>query len=264
MRAVLGIDAAWTQRQPSGVALLVEGRRGWRCAGLAPSYADFVRVAGGEAVDWARPRVDGGVLDAEALVRAVRRLAPKAKLLAVGVDMPLARGPITRRRPCDDAISRRFGKAKCGTHSPTPERPGRLSAHVRRAFEVAGFALAVRPGSPRPAVLEVYPHVALLTLTGSEVRLRYKVARNRKFWPGLDPSERRQRLLDEWKRILRALRREVTFELDLPARPETFSGLKRYEDAIDAVVCAWMAREFLLDRAEPVGDDFAAIWVPRG
>jgi predicted RNase H-like nuclease len=262
MRAVLGIDAAWTKRQPSGVAMLVEERDRWRCAGLAPSYADFIRLAEGEPVDWGRQRVEGGELDAAALVRASRRLAPEAELLSVGVDMPLARGPITRRRACDDEISRRFGKAKCGTHSPTPERPGPLAERVRQAFEGHGFALAVGQAAPQPAVLEVYPHVALLALTGSEVRLEYKVARSRKFWPGLDAPARRQQLLAAWRGILRALRREVAFELDLPARPQTFSGMKRFEDALDALVCAWMAREFLLGRAKAEGDEFGAIWVP--
>jgi hypothetical protein len=35
---MLGIDAAWTEKEPSGVALL-KGRLGaWQCAAVAPSY----------------------------------------------------------------------------------------------------------------------------------------------------------------------------------------------------------------------------------
>lgn len=59
-RAVLGIDAAWTAAAPSGVALVVEGERGWTCAGLAPGYGRMKR-------------------DEDALARRVRgaaRLAP--------------------------------------------------------------------------------------------------------------------------------------------------------------------------------------------
>jgi predicted RNase H-like nuclease len=264
-RAVLGVDAAWTPRQPSGVALLVEERGGWSCPLAAPSYADFVRGAGGEAVDWARPRVEGGKLDAAALLAAARRLAPGAEVLAVGVDMPLGHGPITARRPADDAISRRYGGRGCGTHSPTPERPGRLAGEVRRSFERQGFALATARRPAGPALLEVYPHTALLHLTGAGYRLPYKVARSRRYWPGEDRAGRRRLLLEEYRKILRALRREVRLEHRLPAAGEDgpLSALKRYEDAIDAVVCAWMAREFVLGRAEAVGDERAAIWVPK-
>ncbi|MCK6548007.1 hypothetical protein L6R52_19305 [Myxococcota bacterium] len=45
MSWVLGIDAAWTASEPSGVALVgqVDGR--WRCAGLAPSDSEFCALA---------------------------------------------------------------------------------------------------------------------------------------------------------------------------------------------------------------------------
>lgn len=41
MRAVLGIDAAWTITQPSGVALAVERSNGWRMIAAAASHQRF-------------------------------------------------------------------------------------------------------------------------------------------------------------------------------------------------------------------------------
>lgn len=42
MISVLGIDAAWTDHEPSGVALVTgEGAGHWRCRCVAPSYASF-------------------------------------------------------------------------------------------------------------------------------------------------------------------------------------------------------------------------------
>jgi hypothetical protein len=38
--------------------------------------------------------------------------------------------------------------------------------------------------------------------------------------------------------------------------------MKRYEDALDAILCAWVAIEFLEGNAEPLGDEQAAIWTP--
>jgi hypothetical protein len=48
-------------------------------------------------------------------------------------------------------------------------------------------------------------------------------------------------------------------------RPETwkFVALRRFEDAIDALVCAWMAAEFWSGRARAVGDANAPIWIPH-
>lgn len=40
------------------------------------------------------------------------------------------------------------------------------------------------------------------------------------------------------------------------------SGLKRYEDSLDALVCAWAGAKYLEGAAMPYGDATAAIWVP--
>jgi len=45
---------------------------------------------------------------------------------------------------------------------------------------------------------------------------------------------------------------------DLPTGIE----LKAYEDALDAIVCAWVAICALEGRAAPFGDDASAIWIP--
>jgi hypothetical protein len=45
MHAVLGIDAAWTAAQPSGVALAVERGNGWRMIGAVASYQRFHALA---------------------------------------------------------------------------------------------------------------------------------------------------------------------------------------------------------------------------
>ena len=264
MRAVLGIDAAWTEGEPSGVALLVEETGSWRCVAVAPSYADYLHLAGGGSVDWGRRRIEGGPPEPSRLLDATRRLEPRADLLAIGVDMPLSRVAITGRRAADDEVSRRYGGFGCGTHSPSAQRPGPVSRSLRSAFEEQGFTLAVKGSARLPALLEVYPHPALLALTGENYRLQYKVSRSRRYWPHLGGPARARRLLGIWQRILGALRREMLLSLTLPVDPESLSGLKRYEDSVDALVCAWVAREFLEGRAECLGDDDAVIWVPAG
>jgi hypothetical protein len=42
MTTVLGIDAAWTFHEPSGVALVINDAEGWRLLKLASSYQAFL------------------------------------------------------------------------------------------------------------------------------------------------------------------------------------------------------------------------------
>ena len=265
MRAVLGIDAAWTVAQPSGVALLVEGRRRWRCAGVAPSYAAFLGLAAGEPVDWERRAGPGSSPPVAALLAAARALAPGCDVAVAAVDMPLAARAIEARRPCDDALSRRFAWYGLGVHSPSPERPGRVSVALRRGFARAGFRLATtRKLDGARHLLEVYPHTALLALLDLDYRLPYKLARARRYWPAASRDERRARLLAAWSRILRALRRKLAgAALALPPAAAPTSRLKRFEDALDALLCAWTGVEFLAGRAAALGDATAAIWSPE-
>lgn len=263
MRAILGIDAAWTRSQPSGVALAVEVRGRWRCAGLAPSCADFEALARGVPVDWERARVPVGALDAGRLLTAARRLAPEAKVAVVAVDMPLSLRPITRRRAADDLVSRHFGARACSTHSPTVTRPGRLADDVRAGFGRRGFPLRTaddRSGQT-PALIEAYPHTALLGLMGAEYRLPYKVSKTNRYWPGQSVQKRIRNLVTVWQRILGRLGEHVGFEMEIPRKPRSLAALKRYEDGLDALVCAWVGIRFLAGGAKAMGDSEAAIWV---
>jgi hypothetical protein len=49
---ILGIDAAWTEKEPSGMALLESSQVGWRCVAVTPSYGSFLALAEGTPVDW--------------------------------------------------------------------------------------------------------------------------------------------------------------------------------------------------------------------
>jgi predicted RNase H-like nuclease len=131
-----------------------------------------------------------------------------------------------------------------------------------------GWRLAVagtEAGGGGPFLLEVYPHPALLILLPAGYRVPYKVSKATKYWPEASPRERIERLLGLFEVILAALKREVAgIELGLP-RPEAVrsrASLKRYEDALDALVSAWVGIQFLEDRAEAFGDGTAAIWCP--
>lgn len=181
------------------------------------------------------------------------------------MDLPLARSPVRARRVSDNAVTRAFGRYGCGTHSPLPARPGPLSDAIRKAWAANGFPLATASTLPGtcPALLEVYPHPALLHLTQSTYRLRYKISRAKAYWPDESIPERITHLLTIYRTIVRAFDTLIHGIPDfLPDTVSSCSALKRYEDALDALVCAWVAAEYVESRVRAYGDADSAIWIP--
>ncbi len=257
---MLGIDAAWTVTEPSGVALVVEGVDGWRLAAVRPSYGQFIADAG-QAPSNARPT--GCIPNVPALLRACEILHP-AKPDIVAVDMPLSLTPIISRRVADNRVSEAYWRHHCGTHTPSSTRPGTMSDNLRSEFADAGYVLATSKPIPNPALLEVYPHPALVELANAERRLPYKISKMRKYWVGCTPSERRKLILVEWAKIVSLLDERISgiFKtLPPPNFDAPVSMLKAYEDQIDAVICAWVAICVIEGTAVPFGDANSAIWI---
>lgn len=262
MHALLGLDAAWTPKTASGVALLVGDVGNWRCLRVAPSRRAFVAQAGEAPVDFGSAVVDDDAPLHEVIAVACS-LAGVSSLSVLAVDMPLAVGPIVGRRAADNCVSREYGARGCAVHSPTPARPGPVAERLRDEALACDLPLVTR-GPPRtPALIEVYPHVSLLQLLGASYRVGYKVSRARKYWPGRSRLERVGLLLEAWRGIEGALARVV----EMPVREAALGTwstrmLKAYEDALDGAICAWTAALYLEGRTTPLGDDDAAIWVP--
>lgn len=260
VRAVLGIDAAWTAKEPSGVALAVETKAGWRLAAVESSYERFVAAAG-EALP-ANRRPLGSVVGASALIDAAAKMGGDVVEL-IAVDMPLSPDPITGRRECDNHISRLFGARKAAVYSPSAARPGKIADDFREAFGALGFPLCV--SNPARGLIEVYPHAALIAFLRAPERLPYKVQRTGAYWRGLPIRDRRAKLRETWGRILVELDRRVDGVADallVPGDEDSGWRLKAFEDKLDAVVCAATAIACLNGEAEAHGDHAGAIWVP--
>ena len=137
MAAVLGIDAAWTARNPSGVALALQIGSSWRLIRASASYADFLNEVAG-----ARPM--GGPAAVPALLDRARILAGGEPVLVVAVDMPLSFEKIVSRRVSDNAVSRAFRgdevRHPADEHAAVP--PDRIRAE--RAW-TEGWKAANRP-----------------------------------------------------------------------------------------------------------------------
>jgi predicted RNase H-like nuclease len=259
-RAVLGIDAAWTLSQPSGVALLSESSSGWRLVAAEASYQRFHARAHGLTSE-ARPT--GSEPNPKELLSSSRKLCGRPADL-VAIDMPVAFTPIVGRRPSDDAVSKAYGGRKAGTHTPSKNRPGRISDDLRRGFEAGGYFLQTSVAKT-PGLIEVYPHPALIELAVACKRLQYKVSKVRSYWHWATPPQRQDLLYCEWDSIVTLLEGEIAgVKAALPLPSQGASGVvrKSYEDTLDAIVCAWVAVCALEGRAVPFGDESPAIWIP--
>jgi predicted RNase H-like nuclease len=181
--------------------------------------------------------------------------------------MPMARKPITRRRKADDAVSKAFGAKGAGVHSPSAVRPGQHGERLTHAFINAGFPLVTEAAKfpTRPALIEVFPLAALVRLMQLSKRPCYKISKTTRYWPNLDKAERLVRLRMMWAKIASALQSDVeNIDVAFPDCTEvkTFAALKPHEDALDAIVCAWVGRQYLAGNAEPFGNANASIWIP--
>lgn len=208
MTTILGIDAAWTAAQPSGVALIQRHYGRWRCLAAAPSYPSFELLARAVACDWSQGG-EAGQADVGRLIAAAEHLAGES-LGVAAVDMPVSTADITGRRAADREVSRRSWAVTC-------ECPTRSASRV-----ATGPALESRSGS-------------------------------RGCW-----QSSRRSLTDLAVHI-----DGISVPLPRPQDVETLSSLKRYEDAIDALVCCWVGSQYLDGLAVALGDETAAIWCPR-
>jgi predicted RNase H-like nuclease len=92
MVSILGIDAAWTSTEPSGVALIAGDSTSWRVLGVAPSFESFVTLASGKPVDWTGGRFGGTSPNVTELLSAARSLGGADPIL-IAIDMPVATTP---------------------------------------------------------------------------------------------------------------------------------------------------------------------------
>lgn len=160
---ILGIDAAWTAREPSGVALIGEQNGRWHLVAVAASYGQFTADGG----SLARPQ--GSQADPSTLVAAcVAQCGKRPDIVAI--DMPLARSPITKRRESDNAVSREYAGRGAGTHTPSSVRPGPIGDELTSSFLDVGYLLLTRR-IETPGLMETYPHPALIELTAQAKRL---------------------------------------------------------------------------------------------
>lgn len=215
----LGIDLAWGERNPSGLAALrFDGRR------QRLSLFDSGRVTADEEIlAWVARHATGTTL--------------------LGIDAPLiAPNPLGVGRPCDGQVTSAFGKFHAGTYPANRVKCAR-PLRLRRKLEEAGFD----PDPDFPArssgrrQMEVFPHPAQVVLFHLPRILKYKkgpLAAKRR---GLTRLARH--VTRDLPRLKPALALNSALRELCGAIPQIATGneLKAREDTLDAVICAYVA-----------------------
>jgi predicted RNase H-like nuclease/ppGpp synthetase/RelA/SpoT-type nucleotidyltranferase len=212
----VGVDLAWGARNPTGVAVLQDD-------GVllhVSARGDDASLLGALA-----PYVEGPCV--------------------VGIDAPLVVTNATGNRPAEAALNKDFARFDAGAHPSNTGKP-ELAGEPRGARLAASLHLDIDPASTASRrALEVYPHPATVALFRLGRTLKYKNKRGRTV------DELRSELL-ALMRLLEGLRdaplpMEVDHHHDWRAlvsqveAAERKSDLRRAEDQVDAVICAYVA-----------------------
>ena len=211
----VGLDLAWGERKATGVAVVdADGR------------LVHITVAQDDSsiLEEMAPYVDGDCL--------------------VAIDAPLVVTNPTGQRGCETDLNRDFAKFQAGAHPANTGKP-EFAGTPRGARIAAALGLDMDPHSRAARrAIEVYPHPATVVLFRLGRTLKYKHKQGRNL---TQLRTELLRLMDEIEGLAQA-----TVPLRVADHPEwrqlrstvetaeRKSDLRRAEDPIDAVVCAYV------------------------
>jgi len=212
----VGVDLAWGQRSPTGVAVL-DSRGKLRHIGVAGDDADLLAQL--------QPYVGGACV--------------------VAIDAPLVVTNPSGNRPCEAALNRDFRRFDAGAH---PANTGLAwfsdGGRGARLCSVLELDLDPRSSSSRRA-MEVYPHAASVALFNLQRTLKYKQKTGRDFPQLQSELLRLMSFVESLRTAKPALDVSDSDWLELKRSVQDATRkaqLRRAEDPVDAVLCAYIAR----------------------
>jgi predicted RNase H-like nuclease/ppGpp synthetase/RelA/SpoT-type nucleotidyltranferase len=212
----VGLDLAWGEKKPTGVAAIDDG---------------------GTLVHLSAQTDDDSILRAiEPYVRGD---------CVVGIDAPLIVVNDDGNRACEAALNKDFQRFQAGAH-PSNRRKPEFANGTRGARLAAALNLDIDPFSAGARVaLEVYPHAATIALFRLGRTLKYKAKPGRAFGRLQSELLRLMEMIDglaSSEPPLFAARHEGWRRLRRSVESATRkSELRRAEDQVDAVLCAYIA-----------------------
>jgi len=213
----VGVDLAWGDRKPTGLAVLDASGGLVRVAAVQTDEEILAELA---------PFTDGDCL--------------------VAFDAPLIVRNPTGNRPAEAALNKDFARFHAGAHPVNTGKP-EFSGVPRGARLASALKLDLNPRSGRGRrAIEVYPHAATVALFRLGRTLKYKAK----------PGRTRELMQSELLRLMGLVGglagADPALHLDGPGsgwadlleaagRAERKSELRTVEDQVDAVVCGYVA-----------------------
>jgi predicted RNase H-like nuclease len=211
----------------------------WRIDGNHSGIA----VMEGDAEQVRLTRVSADVTSMAGVVDLIRDHASTDTVVAI--DAPLVIKNEKGQRDCERLINSHFGRYHAGCHSSNLEHPHTaVGSRVVSALERIGFehnfALDETKQRSGKWVFEVYPHPAMVQLFSLKRIIRYKKGRVGEKRAGL--AILRQHLRDLANGSKGLVESTILIEvLGRDLEPLRGEALKRHEDTLDAIFCAYLA-----------------------
>ena len=220
----VGVDIAWSENNPTGVAVL-EGDK---------------ESASLRAIDL--------VETDEEIIEFIAEETNEEDAI-VTIDAPLKVPNEEGRRPAEEVVGQLFSKYDAGAHPANRKRLSQWTGRVRgeemvEKLENEGFTHS--PELERHErcrkVMEVYPHPSMVALFDLDQILKYKKKSGRDYDFVYEEFERFQENLKQLENREAALETPEIVEKDV----EGLIGqdLKAYEDKLDALFCAYIAYSY--------------------
>ncbi len=221
MTSFIGIDMAWK----------IDGN----------NSAIAVMVGDADRVELTCISKDLNTLDG--IIGFVRRNLSENSVIAIDASLVVTNE--TGQRPCEKLIGKTFGRYHASCHSSRLGKPYattgmHLVGELTRFGVLHDFDMSKAKGRPGKWVFEVYPHPAMIRLFGLDKIIAYKKGSVPEKRVGLQTLRGHLRSLADGSSGL-VMSATLDSLLDKDLAPIRGQELKKYEDTLDSVFCAYLA-----------------------
>lgn len=233
----VGIDIAWSDNNPTGIAV-IEGDR-----------------ESGALISVEIVETDGEIVD------FVEEIVGEDNAL-ITVDAPLTVPNETGRRPAEDAVGKLFSKYDAGAHPANRKILSQWTGSIRgedivEKFEEKDFDhnpyVSRFEGSRK--VMEVYPHPSMVALFDMDSILKYKNKPGRDYEFLYNEFRKYQQHIKDLRNTEPSLKTPDLVRKEVEGK--IGQELKAYEDKLDAVFCAYIGYFYWArpDKCEVLGSE---------
>lgn len=185
-------------------------------------------------------------------------------LMGISIDAPLIINNTSGQRKCETEIGRTYGSRGASCHtSNTKLYPNAKSVFLSKEVLAAGFNHL----QGERWQIECYPHPAIIEIFGLNERLKYKKGKVADKRAGQKTLASLLRKLSSSNTLSLVINDEGNKMLD-ESYIDSLRGqaLKSNEDALDSVVCLYIAGLYAIEHSGEVFGDSSSgyVWVPQG